>query len=114
MEYGILIPRMVLYLMAKKFQLDLAFNLADYDTVWEAMGATLIDSIQPCNAIFSAAYIGRAPNSWPILRIVFASVECAKAFVYAYLGYTLANADEWDVHTDEAVMEYILRGEFCE
>ena len=47
-----------------------------------------------------------------MLAIVFASVECAKAFTYAYLGYTLDNASDWDVYTDEAVGEIIATGEF--
>jgi hypothetical protein len=49
-----------------------------------------------------------------MLTITFASVECAKAFTYAYLGYDLSNPSDWDVHTDDEVGEYIRHGEFVE
>ena len=94
------------------FALTLDFNLVDYDNVWESMAGTLANSVQSDDAIVSAKYMGKACNGWPMLSIVFASVECAKAFTYAYLGYTLDNASDWDVYTDEAVGEIIARGEF--
>lgn len=94
------------------FALALDFNLVDYDNVWESMAGTLANSVQSDDSIVSAKYMGLACNGWPTLAIVFASVECAKAFTYAYLGYTADNASDWDVYTDEAVEEIIARGEF--
>jgi len=96
----------------KAFALTLDFNLVDYNSVWESMAGTLADSVQSDDGIVSAKYMGEACNGWPILAIVFASFDCAKAFTYAYLGYTLDNASDWDVYTDEAVGEVMATGEF--
>jgi hypothetical protein len=94
------------------FRLSFDFSTEGHDNVWEAMAATLVASIQPDTAILRAEYIGLAPNGWPTASITFASIECAKAFTYAYLGYTLDNAKDWDVHTDDEVGEYVAFGEF--
>jgi hypothetical protein len=96
------------------FRLNFDFNLEDCDNVWDAMAATLVASVQPSDAILRAEYAGLTANDWPMLTITFASVECAKAFTYAYLGYDLSNPSDWDVHTDEEVGEYIRHGEFVE
>ena len=96
----------------KAFALTLDFNLVDYDNVWEAMGSTLAASVQGDDAIVSAKYMGEACNGWPMVAIVFATFDCAKSFTYAYLGYTLDNLVDWDVHTDEAVGEVMATGEF--
>jgi hypothetical protein len=96
------------------FRLSFDFSTEGYANVYEAMGATLTASIQPDDAIISARYMGEACNGWPMLQITFASIECAKAFTYAYLGYTLDNADQWDVHTDNEVGEIIATGVFVE
>ena len=97
--------------MTSSFVLQFDFSTEGYENVWEAMGATLAASIQPENAIVSALYMGEACNGWPMLAIVFASLECAKAFTYAYLGYD-ANTTVADVYTDEEVGEYIKHGKF--
>jgi len=94
------------------FRLEFDMHQVGYDNVWDAVGATLAESVQPSDAIVSAKYTGLASNGWPTVQITFASIECAKAFTYAYLGYTLDNADQWDVHTDDEVGEYIRTGEF--
>ena len=96
----------------KAFALTLDFNLVDYDNVWESMAGTLANSVQSDDAIVSAKYMGEACNGWPMLAIVFATFDCAKAFTYAYLGYTLDNLTDWDVYTDEAVGEIMATGEF--
>jgi len=96
----------------KAFALTLDFNLVDYDNVWESMAGTLANSVQSDDAIVSAKYMGEACNGWPMLAIVFATFDCAKAFTYAYLGYTLDNLTDWDVYTDEAVGEVMATGEF--
>jgi hypothetical protein len=94
------------------FRLSFDFSTEGYDNVWEAMGSTLAASVQPDDAIVSVKHMGEACNGWPMVQITFASIECAKAFTYAYLGYTLDNASDWDVYTDEAVGEIINTGEF--
>jgi hypothetical protein len=94
------------------FRLSFDFSTEDCDNVWDAMGATLVMSVQPSDAILQAEYTGRAPNGWPTLAITFASIECAKAFTYAYLGYNLSDPGAWDVYTDDEVGGYVAFGEF--
>ena len=96
----------------RPFTLEFDFCTEGCENVWEAMAATLAGSIQPDEAIVSAEYVGGGVNGWPILSISFASIECAKAFTYSYLGYTLANSDDWDVYTDDEVGEYVANGRF--
>ena len=90
------------------FALEFDFSTEGYDNVWEAMGATLAASIQPSDAIVSATYKGTA-NGWPILSIVFASLECAKAFTYVYLGFGESTPD---VYSDDEVNDYVSAGRF--
>ena len=103
-------------LMNKPTPFSLEFDICTEgcSNVWEAMALVLEDSVQPSDAISSAMYIGETPNGWPILSIVFASFDCAKAFTYAYLGYTLDNSDEWEVDTDDEVGEYVSYGKFVD
>jgi len=98
--------------MSNQFRLSFDFCTEGYANVWEAMGATLAGSVQSADAIVRVEYTGEAPNGWPMLEVTFATIECAKAFTYAYLGYTLDNSSEWDVYTDDEVSEYISHGEF--
>ncbi len=94
------------------FRLEFDFSTEGFANIYEAIGAMLADSVQPGNAIISVRYMGSEANGWPTVSITFASIECAKAFTYAYLGYTLDNADQWDAHTDDEVGEYVSYGEF--
>ena len=96
------------------FRLEFEISTEGYDNVWDAVGATLAESVQPSDAIHNIEYIATTDHGWPVVLITFASIECAKAFTYAYLGYTLDNADQWDVHTDDQVSEYIRTGQFVE
>ena len=98
--------------MPRPFQLEFDFSTEGCANVYEAIGAVLADSVQPDDAIISMRYIGDGANGWPTMSIVFASLDCAKAFTYAYLGYNLNNADKWDVHTDDEVNEFVRFGEF--
>jgi hypothetical protein len=93
------------------FRLCFDFSTEGYDNAWEAVGATLAESVQSSDAILRVECTGLM-NGWPVMQITFASVECAKAFTYAYLGYTLNNASDWDVRTDDEVGEYVGYGEF--
>jgi len=90
------------------FALEFDFSTEGYENVWEAMGATLAASIQPSDAIVSASYKGTM-NGWPILYIVFASLECAKAFTYVYLGFGESTPD---VYSDDEVNDYVAAGRF--
>ena len=98
----------VLMTQTTPFRLSFDFSTEGYDNAWEAVGATLAESVQPDDAILSVKYTGLM-NGWPVMEVTFASIECAKAFTYVYLGYTV---DEADVHTDDEVGEYISHGEF--
>ena len=91
------------------FRLSFDISTEGCANVYEAVGLTLAESIQPDDAIVSVEYTGLAPNDWPTVLITFASIECARAFTYVYLGYTV---DEADVHTDEEVNMYISAGRF--
>lgn len=75
------------------------------------MAGALVESAQSEDAIVSAKHLGIAPNGWPMLYIIFASIECARAFTYAYLGCTLGK-DEWDASADAEVEEYIREGAY--
>jgi hypothetical protein len=92
------------------FALEFDFSTEGYENVWEAMGATLTASIQSEDAIVSATYKGTM-NGWPILYIVFASLECAKAFTYVYLGFDTSTRDA-DVYSDDEVNDYVAAGRF--
>ena len=94
------------------FALDFDFSTEGYANVYEAVGAVLADSIQPSSAIVSIEYKGNDACGWPTMLITFASIECAKAFTTAYLGYDLKDTSSWDVHTDEEVNDYINTGRF--
>jgi hypothetical protein len=98
--------------MSNQFRLGFDFCTEGYANVWEAVGATLAESVQPTDAIVRVEYTGEAPNGWPMVEVTFATIECAKAFTYAYLGYNLSNPQDWDVHTDEEVGEYVSHGRF--
>jgi len=95
----------------RHFSLSFDFCTEGHENVWEAMAATLAASVQPEDSIVSASYTGLALSNWPMLTIVFASLECAKAFTYVYLGFTL---DSPDVNTDDDVLDYVSYGKFVE
>ncbi len=94
------------------FRLSFDISTEGCANVYEAVGLVLAESVQPDDAILNVKYTGLAPNDWPTVLITFASIECAKAFTYAYLGYTLDNSDEWDVHTDDEINDYVSTGRF--
>jgi hypothetical protein len=102
----------VLMTKTTPFRLSFDFSTEGYDNVWDAMAATLAESVQPSDAILQAEYTGLAPNGWPMLAITFASIECAKAFTYVYLGYGEAENVDADVYSDDEVGEYIRHGKF--
>jgi hypothetical protein len=93
------------------FALDLEFNTEGYANVWMAMGAILNSSHQPQEAIVRAEYKGNSPLSWPILHITFTSIEVARGFVCAYLGYD-ENSQVIDVFVDDEVEQLIRTGRF--
>jgi hypothetical protein len=98
--------------MPTPFALDFDFCTEGYDNAFSAVGGVLADSVMPESAILSIRYMGNAANGWPTMLITFASIECAKAFTAAYLGYNLRDTSKWDVYTDEEVGEYISHGKF--
>jgi hypothetical protein len=93
------------------FALELEFNMEGYDNVWMAMGAILSSSRQPQEAIIRAEYKGTSPLSWPILHITFTSIEVARGFVCAYLGYD-EHSQVIDVYVDDEIEQHIRTGLF--
>jgi len=98
--------------MPTPFALDFDLCTEGYANAYAAVAGVLADSVQPESAILSVKYMGNAANGWPTMLITFASIECAKAFTYAYLGYNLRDTSKWDVHTDDEVNEYVRAGHF--
>jgi len=94
------------------FALDFDLCTEGYANAYAAVGGVLADSVQPESAIVSIEYKGDTANGWPTMLITFASIECAKAFTYVYLGYGEAENVDADVYSDEEVGEYISHGRF--
>ena len=94
------------------FTLEFDISTEGYDNVWDAHAALVkIGYLHPTLDVVSVSTWGLAPNGWPILSIVFASLDAAKAYTFAYLGYD-ENTTVPDVYTDEEVGEYIASGKF--
>lgn len=93
------------------FLLEFDFSTEGYANVWEAVADTLRMSVQSEDAIVSVTYKGTQATGWPTMDIVFASLECAKAFTYVYLGFIDSDPD---VYTDDEVNEYIRCGKFVD
>jgi hypothetical protein len=98
--------------MTTPFRLSFDLCTEGYTNAYEAVGGVLADSVQPESAILSVKYTGDAANGWPTMLITFASIECAKAFTAAYLGYNLRDSEGWDVYTDDEVNDYVWDGHF--
>ena len=100
--------------MTKTTPFAISFDISTegYANAYAAVAGVLADSVQPESAILSVEYKGNEANGWPTMLITFASIECARAFTYAYLGYNLRDTSKWDVYTDEEVSEYISHGKF--
>jgi hypothetical protein len=98
--------------MTRAFTLDFDISTEGYDNAFSAVGGVLADSVQPESAILSIRHMGTAANGWTTMLITFASIECAKAFTAAYLGYNLRDTSNWDVYTDEEVSDYVSVGRF--
>lgn len=88
--------------MPTAFRLTIEFSTEGYANEWEALGATLAASIQPGDGILSASHAGASPHGWPMLLVTFASRECAKAFMFAYLG---GNENTPEVYAKEIEVE---------
>lgn len=85
-EYYILINQTAASAMTTAFRLAIDFSTEGYANEWEALGATLAASIQPGDGVINIAHMGTSASGWPTLLVTFASRECAKAFMFAYLG----------------------------
>lgn len=96
------------------FALDFDISTEGCANAYEAVGLVLADSIMPESAILSVRYMALGRARHHTMLITFASVECAKAFTAAYLGYNLRDTSKWDVYTDEEVGEYVATGQFVE
>lgn len=98
--------------MTSSFALEFDISTEGYDSVWDAHADMVrVGCLHPTLDVVSVNTLGTSPNGWPVLSIVFASLDAAKAYTYVYLGYD-ANTTVADVYTDEEVGEYIKHGEF--
>ena len=100
--------------MTSSFALEFDICTVGYDNVWDAHAAMVkVGRLHPMLDVVSVSTWGTAPNGWPILSIVFASLDAAKAYTFAYLGYD-ENTTVPDVYTDEEVGEHISFGKFVD
>lgn len=98
----------------RNFVLEFDICTEGYDNVWEAHSAMVrTGRLHPTLDVVSVSPWGTAPNGWPVLSVVFASLEAAKAYTFAYLGYDESTTVP-DVYTDEEVGEYVAHGKFVD
>lgn len=98
----------------RPFVLEFDISTEGYDSVWDAHAEMVrVGRLHPTLDVVSVSPWGTAPNGWDILSITFASLEAAKAYTFAYLGYD-ENTTVPDVYTDEEVGEYIKYGKFVD
>ena len=100
--------------MTSPFALEFDISTEGYNSVWDAHAEMVrVGCLHPTLDVVSVSTWGIAPNGWPVLSIVFASLDAAKAYTYVYLGYD-ANTTVPDVYTDEEVGEHISFGKFVD
>jgi hypothetical protein len=98
----------------RAFVLEFDISTEGYESVWDAHSAMVkTGRLHPTLDVVSVSPWGTAPNGWDILSVKFASLEAAKAYTFAYLGYD-EDTDVPDVYTDEEVAEYIAFGKFVD
>lgn len=115
-------PRMKYYSLMNKntmlrvFVLEFDISTEGYNNVWEAHSAMVkTGRLHPTEDVVSVAPWGYAPNGWPILSVKFASLEAAKAYTLAYLGYDENSYEHNDaVAIDDEINEYIQYGKFVD
>jgi hypothetical protein len=98
----------------RAFVLEFDISTEGYQNVWDAHSAMVkTGRLHPTLDVISVAPWGTAPNGWPVLSVTFASLEAAKAYTFAYLGYD-EDTNVPDVYTDEEVNEYVAFGKFVD
>ena len=96
------------------FVLEFEMSTEGYNNVWDAHAALVkVGRLHPMLDVVSVSTWGTAPNGWDTLSVKFASLDAAKAYTFAYLGYD-ENTTVPDVYTDEEVGEYIKYGKFVD
>lgn len=100
----------------RAFVLEFDISTEGYDSIWDAHSAMVkTGRLHPTLDVVSASPWGTAPNGWPILSVVFASLEAAKAYTLAYLGYDENSYKDTDgVDVDDEIGEYIKYGKFVD
>ena len=94
------------------FILEFDISTEGYESVWDAHAEMVrVGRLHPTQDVVSVSPWGLAPNGWPVLSIVFASLDAAKAYTFVYLGYD-ENTTVPDVYTDEEVNGYVSVGKF--
>ena len=100
--------------MPSPFVLEFDICTEGYANMWEAHAEMVrVGRLHPTLDVVSVSPWGTAPNGWPILSVVSASLDAAKAYTFAYLGYDESTMVP-DVYTDDEVGEYIKYGKFVD
>jgi hypothetical protein len=98
----------------RPFQLEFDFSTEGVRNAWEAHAITTTEAQLDTAEVWSVEYIADAPNGWPILRITFASLPCARAYVSVYLGLGRIGEGQWDAYKEDEVGEFVMSGRFVD
>lgn len=100
----------------RPFILEFDISTEGYDSVWDAHSDMVrVGRLHPTEDVVSVSNWGYAPNGWPVLSVKFASLEAAKAYTLAYLGYDENSYEVVDaVAIDDEINEYIRCGKFID
>ena len=102
----------------RPFVLEFDICTEGYANMWEAHAEMVrVGRLHPTLDVVSVSPWGTAPNGWPVLSVVFASLDAAKAYTLAYLGYdenSYRCADISGVAIDDEINEYVRAGKFVD
>jgi hypothetical protein len=98
----------------RAFVLEFDISTEGYQSVWDAHSSLVkTGRLHPTLDVISVSPWGTAPNGWDILSVTFASLDAAKAYTLAYLGYDENSYRDTDgVVIDDEINEYIRCGKF--
>lgn len=100
----------------RAFVLEFDISTEGYQSVWDAHAELVrVGRLHPTLDVVSVSPWGTPfwTNDLIILSVKFASLEAAKAYTFAYLGYD-EDTIVPDVYTDEEVNEYVAFGKFVD
>lgn len=92
-------------------QVQYDYTVEGYNNVWQAHGALMAEAELMDQDVISVKYDGVISSIGPSLTIIFKSIGAAQAYTAVYLGLDI---DNWDVHTDEEVNDYLSYAKYTE